>query len=80
MRWNAEASLGFSGRTSSRNRPVSRKQPQKARLSARARQFRILGQRIRFQIDAGTLVPEGVAAEKINEQVEERPGPGRHRS
>ena len=70
---------------------MSKKQLQKARLSARARQFRILAQRLRFHIDAGTLVPEAidalrnaetalsVAADKIEAQAEERPGPGRYR-
>ena len=71
--------------------PVSIKQLQKARLAERARQFRILAQRLRFHIDAGTLVPEAIdalrnaenaltmAADKVEAQAEERPGPGRYR-
>ena len=71
---------------------MSKKQLQKARLSARARQFRILAERLRFHIAAGTLVPEAidalrnaetaltVAADKIEAQAEERPGPGRYRA
>ena len=70
---------------------MSIKQLQKARLSERARQFRILAQRLRFHIDEGTLVPEAldalrnaetalsVAAEKVEAQADERPGPGRAR-
>jgi hypothetical protein len=70
---------------------VSIKQLQKARLSERARQFRILAQRLRFHIDAGTLAPEAidalrhaetaltVAADKVEAQAGERPGPGRYR-
>jgi hypothetical protein len=70
---------------------VSIKQLQKARLAERARQFRILAQRLRFHIDAGTLVPEAIdalrnaenaltmAADKVEAQAEERPGPGRYR-
>jgi hypothetical protein len=70
---------------------MSIKQLQKARLSERARQFRILAQRLRFHIDAGTLVPEAIdalrnaenalttAADTVEAQAEERPGPGRCR-
>ncbi len=69
---------------------MSIKQLQKARLSERARQFRILAQRLRFHIDAGTLVPEAIealrnaeialtmAADKVEAQAQERPGPGRY--
>lgn len=68
------------------------KQLQKARLSERARQFRILAQRLRFHIDSGTLVPDAIdalkkaedaltaAAEKVEAQAVERPGPGRARN
>jgi hypothetical protein len=71
---------------------VSIKQFQKARLSDRARQFRIIAQRLRFHIDSGTLVPDAVdalrkaedaltaAAERVEAQAEDRPGPGRSRS
>jgi hypothetical protein len=70
---------------------MSIKQLQKARLSDRARKFRILAQRVRFHIEAGTLVPEAIdalrnaesalsmAADKVEAQAEERPGPGRAR-
>lgn len=70
---------------------MSMKQLQKARLSERARQFRILAERLRFHIDAGTLVPEALdalrnaetalatAADKVEAQAEQRPGPGRGR-
>ena len=71
---------------------MSIKQLQKARLSERARQFRILAQRLRFHIDEGTLVPEAIdalrnaevaltlAADKVEAQAQERPGPGRYRA
>ncbi len=70
---------------------MSIKQLQKGRLSDRAPQFRILAERLRFHIDAGTLAPEAIdalrnaesaltiAAEKVEAQAEERPGPGRAR-
>jgi hypothetical protein len=70
---------------------MSIKQLQKARLSERARQFRILAQRLRFHIDSGTLVPDAIealrkaedaltaAAERVEAQAEERPRPGRSR-
>jgi hypothetical protein len=66
---------------------MSIKQLQKARLSERARQFRILAQRLRFHIDSGTLVPDAIealrkaedaltaAAERVEAQAEERPRP-----
>ena len=68
------------------------KQLQKARLSERARQFRILAQRLRFHIESGTLVPDAIdalrkaedaltaAAERVEAQAEDRPGPGRARA
>lgn len=70
---------------------MSIKQLQKARLSERARQFRILAQRLRFHIDSGTLVPDAIealrkaenaltaAAERVEAQAEERHRPGRSR-
>lgn len=66
------------------------KQLQRARLSERARQFRILAQRLRFHIESGTLVPEAIdalkaaesaltaAADSVEAQAEGRPTPGRH--
>jgi hypothetical protein len=66
------------------------KQLQRARLSARARQFRILAQRLRFHIDSGTLVPGAIdalktaetaltdAAASVDAQAEDTPGPGRN--
>lgn len=68
------------------------KQLQKARLSERARQFRILAQRLRFHIDSGMLVPEAIdalkkaesalttAADEVDAQAGEKPGPGRGRN
>jgi hypothetical protein len=70
---------------------MSIKQLQKARLSERARQFRILAQRLRFHIDSGTLVPDAIealrkaedaltaAAERVEAQADERPRPCRSR-
>jgi hypothetical protein len=68
------------------------KQLQRARLSDRARQFRILAQRLRFHIDSGVLVAEAIealknaeaalttAADEVEAQAGEKPGPGRNRS
>ena len=70
---------------------MSTKQLQKARLSERARQFRILAQRLRFHIESGTLLPQAIdalkkaesalaaAADSVEAQADERPGPGRSR-
>jgi hypothetical protein len=67
------------------------KQLQRARLSERARQFRILAQRVRFHIESGTLHQEAIdalktaetalttAANSVDAQADERPGPGRNR-
>ena len=66
------------------------KQLQRARLSERARQFRILAQRVRFHIESGTLIPEAIdalrtaeialaaAADSVDAQADDRPGPGRN--
>jgi hypothetical protein len=88
---NIEAVSAFEVQNTGGSTPVSIKQLQKARLSERARQFRILAQRLRFHIDGGTLVPEAIdalrnaeialtiAADKVEAQAEDRPGPGRYR-
>lgn len=68
------------------------KQLQRARLSERARQFRILAQRLRFHIDSAVLAPEAIealkkaevaltaAAAEVEAQAGEKPGPGRVRN
>jgi hypothetical protein len=67
------------------------KQMQRGRLSERARQFRILAQRLRFHIDSDVLVPEAIealknaeaalttAADEVDAQAGEKPRPGRNR-